>query len=311
MNLKQLQFVIHVAETCSFSRAAELSFATQPTLSNAISQLEDELGGRLFKRTTRSVELTPFGDMMLPRMQEILHSRDELLQAAHAFHNPSHQLLRIGFSPLVDMQRLNSVLIPFRKAHPEVSVFFKECFIEELTERSEKQQIDIQIRPGNQLAEGENGCLFYQDNLFYLPALDDPQSFNRVAFELSELPATPVILTGGGCGLNAALDEIFTQRQAQYSTYPGQAMSYQVIEDWAALGIGAGILPAAKISKDYKEKYPLFLTKGQPAWFDFQWAWSREGSVPAHIESFIRYITQASLTLEGHKNPRNKSTKTV
>ncbi|PVV15385.1 MAG: LysR family transcriptional regulator, partial [gamma proteobacterium symbiont of Ctena orbiculata] len=53
MNLKQLQFAAHVAETHSFSRAAELSFATQPTLSNAISQLEDELGGRLFNRTTR------------------------------------------------------------------------------------------------------------------------------------------------------------------------------------------------------------------------------------------------------------------
>jgi len=90
MNLKQLQFVIHVAETCSFSRAAELSFATQPTLSNSISQLEDELGGRLFKRTTRSVELTPFGEAMLPRIKETLHSRDELLQAAHAFHNPVH-----------------------------------------------------------------------------------------------------------------------------------------------------------------------------------------------------------------------------
>jgi len=209
------------------------------------------------------------------------------------------------------MQRLNSVLIPFRQAHPEVSVFFKECFIEELAERSEKQQIDIQIRPGNQLAEGESGCLFYQDNLFYLPALDDPQSLNRVAFELSDLPEAPVILTGGGCGLNAALDELFTQHQTPYTSYPGQAMSYQVIEDWASLGIGAGILPGAKISKNYKEKYPLFLTKHQPAWFDFQWAWPREASVPAHIESFIEYISQASITLDGHANPRNKSTVTV
>ena len=46
MNLKQLQFAVYVAETRSFSRAAKLSFATQPTLSNAISLLEEELGGK-------------------------------------------------------------------------------------------------------------------------------------------------------------------------------------------------------------------------------------------------------------------------
>ncbi|MBL3590227.1 MAG: LysR family transcriptional regulator [gamma proteobacterium endosymbiont of Lamellibrachia anaximandri] len=111
MNLKQLQFAAHVAETHSFSRAAELSFATQPTISNAISQFEEELGGRLFNRTTRKVDLTPFGEYILPRITEVLQSRDELVKAAESYHNPTHKILRIGFSPLVDMQRLDQVLV--------------------------------------------------------------------------------------------------------------------------------------------------------------------------------------------------------
>lgn len=61
MNLSQLRFAQAVAELQSFSRAAEHCHVTQPSLSNGIAQLENELGGKLFERTTRSVHLTPFG----------------------------------------------------------------------------------------------------------------------------------------------------------------------------------------------------------------------------------------------------------
>ncbi|WP_353573394.1 LysR family transcriptional regulator, partial [Candidatus Albibeggiatoa sp. nov. BB20] len=112
MNLKQLLFAQSVAETCSFSQAAEMCHATQPTLSNSISQLEDELGGKLFVRTTRKVDLTVFGEYMLPFIRAVLDDKNELQQAAQAYHNPEHKLLRIGLSPLIDMKLLNHVLIP-------------------------------------------------------------------------------------------------------------------------------------------------------------------------------------------------------
>jgi len=290
MNLKQLQFVVHVAETRSFSRAAELSFATQPTLSNGISQLEEELGGRLFNRTTRKVELTAFGEYILPRLKEVLQSRDELLKAAESYHNPSHKLLRIGFSPLVDMQRLNQVLTPFRQSHPDVTLFFKECFIDDLSERMKREQIDIQIIPAAEPREGESSCRFYQDNLYYLPALDDPKTQNRLAFEVADLPVTPIILTGGGCGLNDALGDLLKSHNTTLHAYPGQAMSYKVIEDWASLGIGAGILPKAKISSDNKAIYPLFIRKDEPASFSFDWVWRSDQDAPEHITAFLEYI---------------------
>ncbi|MCG8426255.1 MAG: LysR family transcriptional regulator [Chromatiales bacterium] len=297
MNLKQLQFVAHVAKTHSFSRAAELSFATQPTLSNAISQLEEELGGRLFNRTTRKVELTPFGEYILPQILEVLQSRDELLKSAESYHNPAHKILRIGFSPLVDMQRLNQVLAPFRQAYPEITLFFKECFIDDLSTRLSKEQIDIQIVPSSETQEGEASCRFYQDNLYYLPALDDEHAANRLAFKISDLPQTPIILTGGGCGLNNALTELLKSQGVTLQPYPGQAMTYKVIEDWASLGIGAGILPKAKISPDNKAVYPLFIKKNQPAYFSYEWIWRSDRAIPEHIATFLDYIQTTVPTL--------------
>ena len=290
MNLKQLQFVVNVAETSSFSRAAELSFATQPTLSNAISQLEEELGGRLFNRTTRKVELTSFGEYMLPRIQEVLHNRDELVKAAESYHNPSHKILRIGFSPLVDMQRLDQVLAPFRQAHPDVTLFFKECFIDDLSRRLSREQIDIQIVPENEGSDGESSCVFYRDNLYYLPALNDEPAASRLSFEIADLPTTPIILTGGGCGLNDALANMMKAQGVKLNPYAGQAMTYKVIEDSASLGIGAGILPSAKISLDNRSLYPLFVKQNEPAAFSYHWIWHVERAVPEHVEAFIEYI---------------------
>lgn len=289
MNLKQLQFVAHVAQTRSFSRAAELSFATQPTLSNAISQLEEELGGRLFHRTTRKVDLTPFGEHMLPKILDLLQNKEELYRAAESFHNPSHKLLRIGFSPLVDMQRLDQVLAPFREVHPEITLFFKECFIDDLAERLQKQQIDVQITAAISDETDENSCIFYTDPLHYIPSRDEQPSTDRLAYTLKELPDAPIIMTGGGCGLNAALEALFNQNEAKLNAYPGQAISYQVIEDWASLGIGAGILPRGKVSRDNKHSFPLFTSRDNPAQFNFIWRWLDQPQ-PDHLATFTDYI---------------------
>ena len=76
MNLSQLRYVKAVAETGSFTLAAERCYVTQPTLSNGIAQLEQEFEERLFARTTRAVTLTPFGERMLPFIDKVLAARE-------------------------------------------------------------------------------------------------------------------------------------------------------------------------------------------------------------------------------------------
>src|SRR5215831_19378387 len=73
MNLSQLEFAAAVGEKKSFTAAARACHVTQPTLSNGIAQLEEELGGRLFVRTTRSVALTPLGNHLVPYIKEVLN----------------------------------------------------------------------------------------------------------------------------------------------------------------------------------------------------------------------------------------------
>src|SRR5256886_9439535 len=72
MELPQLRYFCAVAETGSFSRAAEQSHVSQPSLSQQILKLEDELGARLFDRLGRSVRLTELGKTFLPRAHAVL-----------------------------------------------------------------------------------------------------------------------------------------------------------------------------------------------------------------------------------------------
>ncbi|MEZ5841314.1 MAG: LysR family transcriptional regulator [Hyphomicrobiales bacterium] len=179
MNLRQLQFVIAIAETGSFSRAAEACHATQPTLSNAVSQLEEELGGRLFVRTTRHVEPTAFGGFILPYLRAVLDARDELRKAADTFHDPSHKLIRIGFSPLVDIRRIDAALQPFLKRRKDISVFYKECLLDDLGERLANDRLDIAIVPHGAADARFEHFSFYSDDLWLPAARRDAASVGR------------------------------------------------------------------------------------------------------------------------------------
>jgi len=88
MELHQLRYFCAVAETGSFSRAAEQSHVSQPSLSQQILKLEDELGARLFDRLGRSVRPTELGKTFLPRARAVLRELEAAIAEFIAIHNP-------------------------------------------------------------------------------------------------------------------------------------------------------------------------------------------------------------------------------
>ena len=88
MNFSQLKFLKATSELKSFSKAAQYCHVTQPTLSNGVSKIEQELGERIFDRTTRTVGLTKFGEMLLPTIVSILNLEEMIYLSAKEFSNP-------------------------------------------------------------------------------------------------------------------------------------------------------------------------------------------------------------------------------
>ena len=294
MNLNQLRFARAVAESGSFSRAAEACFVTQPTLSNAIVQLEEELGGRLFHRTTRSVSITPFGRHMLPLIEAVLEAQEELVHSAEAYHNPAHKLIRIGLSPLIDMPLLNRLLAPYREANPEVEIFYKQCFLDDMEMRIDQGAVEIALVPTRLARIGRENCKLYAEPLYFLPreheATPLPESGPQ---PLASHQGDAVILTNG-CGLSDAINDLYKAEGVELRPYPGQALSYRVVEEWAGLGIGAGILPRSKLSAENRAAHPIALNDNGDAvaHIHYEAQWLPEVLESPHVAAFIDHLRE-------------------
>ena len=311
MKLRQLQFFAAIVKTGSFSQAAEVCHATQPTLSNALAQLEKDLGGKLFSRTTRRVELSPFGRHMLPRLAAVLTAQHEAQSAAEAFRHPPRKLLRIGFSPLADMKLISLAVAPFLREHPQVEVFYKECLLGDLSDRLDSGAIDVAILPSAIVPSMFERRPFYSDPLYYLPVHGDNSSL-QMPLRVSDLPDVPIILTGGGCGLNETLKTLLESEKVAGKFYPGQAASYAVIRDWSWLGIGAAVLPQAKLDTELKRAKPLLRKSGDPAKLDFCWTFRRDARDQDHIGSFLDALQrQATSLAEGRQQDTVETSKEI
>lgn len=126
MELSHLRSLVAVAEERHFGRAAERLHITQPPLSRQIRRLEDELGVRLLRRTTRSVETTDAGAAFLAEARVVLAAVDRAAAVARSVHRGETGSLRIGaVTPAIDAF-LPSVVQSFRARHPEIGVAIVE-----------------------------------------------------------------------------------------------------------------------------------------------------------------------------------------
>lgn len=288
MNLSQLKYARAVAETLSFSRASEQCFVTQPTLSNAISQLETELGGSVFFRTTHRVGITPFGERVLPFVIAVLDAQSDLERTAKKLVEHEQKMIRVGFCPLVNTQLLMSILEPFRRANGPVEIVLKEGLIDDLEKRLSENKIDVLFVPRGIKVRHAERCEFYSEPLYFLSRESQIELPKIVT--VTEVADEVFTTAGEGCGLVFTLRDIFQSRGVEFKEYAGQALSYSVLEDWTSLGIGSTILPRSKISEGNKNARPLFIEGGVPATIIFDTVWNKRHSRGSQVKSFLRYF---------------------
>lgn len=145
MELHQLRYFCAVAETGSFSRAAEQSHISQPSLSQQILKLEDELGARLFDRLGRSVRLTDVGKTFLPRARSVLReleaARGDVVEQKDSLGGS----ISVGVIPTVAPYFLPPLLTSFSRKFPQVRLTVVEEITPILLDRLRAGTIDVAI----------------------------------------------------------------------------------------------------------------------------------------------------------------------
>ncbi len=199
LDLRALRYFVAVAEELHFGRAALRLHMTQPPLSQAIAQLEENLGHALFERNRRQVKLTPAGSALLPEARRLLASADELPRIVARAALGETGRLALAFVSTVDYSVLPPLLRRFRQRYPQVEIELREATSDvQLTELAE-QRIDAGLLilplPEKLQSSITSHTLLQEPLMLALPADFAPEMLDANATSLHTIAsALPLII---------------------------------------------------------------------------------------------------------------------
>jgi LysR family hydrogen peroxide-inducible transcriptional activator len=253
MELHQLRYFCAVAEAGSFSRAAEQSHISQPSLSQQILKLEDELGARLFDRLGRSVRLTDLGKTFLPRARTVLReleaAKGDVVEGKAFVGGP----ISVGVIPTVAPYFLPPRLTAFSRKYPQVQLTIIEEITPVLLDRLRAGAGDVAMLALPIRGHEFDAFPLLTERLF--AALPKKHKFSsRPSISLKDLRAEPfLLLRDGHCFRDtavAACDRARVHPQIVFES--GQFSS---LLSMVGAGMGISIVPEMAIEKKSQCRY--------------------------------------------------------
>ena len=212
MNLRDLQYLVALADHRHFGRAAAASFVSQPTLSTQVRKLEEELGVALVERAPRKVMLTPIGHEMAERARRVLAEVEQMREAARRTQDPEAGTVRLGIFPTLGPYLLPHVMPLVRARFPRLELLLVEEKSDILLERLHEGRLDAA--------------------LLALPLHDD---------QLERL----LLLEDGHCLRDQALDVCQLAGASEKSEF--RATSLETLRQMVAANVGVTLLPTLAV----------------------------------------------------------------
>lgn len=241
MELHQLRYAVAVARTGNFSRAAEQCHVSQPSLSQQIHKLEDELGERLFDRLSRQVRLTPVGRRFVDHAARVLEELDIALREARAEKELTRGRAVLGVLPTIAPYLLPEVISAFSQQFPGVEIVVHEDTTARLLNLAAAGEADLLLAslPIND-PRFEVRKLFTEELLLALPA-DHPLASKRT-ISTDDLERERFILMQEGHCLGDQILRFCTRRDfhPQVSCRSAQIETVQAL---VQAGLGISLIP--------------------------------------------------------------------
>ena len=253
MEIHQLRYFCAVAETSSFSRAAVRTHVSQPSLSQQILKLEDELGARLFDRLGRSVRLTELGKTFLPRARAVLRELEAAKGDVNERKNSIGGSICIGVIPTIAPYLLPPHLTIYTRQFPQARLAVVEEITPVLLERLRASSVDIAILAlpirGN---EFETFPLFTERLFAALPK--GHKLARHSSLSLKDLRAEPfLLLRDGHCFRDTAIAACGRARLTPQIIF--ESGQFSSILSMVGTGMGVSIIPEMAIDKRQACRY--------------------------------------------------------
>lgn len=245
MNLRDLKYIIAVADTHHFGQAADRCFVSQPTLSGQIKKLEDELGVAIFERTNRSVEITPVGETIVAHARLMMEQADVIQQLARAHQDPLAGPLRIGAIPTLSPYLMPLILLPLKRQHPQMKLVLSEELTDALLERLHNHEIDAALL-ATPIEEQEFSTLPLFEEPFWVAYPRKHPFYTKEKITLRDVSHENLLLLAEGhCLAKQAMDVChIKERQTQGEMADLRAASLETLIQLVGAGFGITLVPA-------------------------------------------------------------------
>jgi LysR family hydrogen peroxide-inducible transcriptional activator len=242
MEMHQLRYMVAVARTRNFSRAAEQCHISQPSLSQQIQKLEDELGERLFDRMKREARLTAHGEAFLHHAVAILAEVDAARREATDAKNLLSGTMAIGVLPTIAPYLLPVVMEEFTEKYPGVEIVIQEDTTAQLVKFLLACEIDLALAshpiedPRLEVRE-----LFTEELLLALPS-GHPFTRKRT-ISMAELEGEPfIVMKEGHCLGDQVLR--FCDRRDLRPSISFRSAQLETVQSLVCAGLGLSLIPA-------------------------------------------------------------------
>ncbi len=279
MNLRDLKYLVALADHKHFGRAAAACFISQPTLSTQIKKLEDELGVALVERAPRRVMFTPAGRDAAERARQIVAEVEQMKEAARRTQNPESGTVRLGIFPTLGPYLLPHVVSKIRKRFPNLELLL----IEEKTE-----VILHQLREGR-LDVGVLALPLHDDQVHIEPLFEEPfllavPESHRLArnkiMRIEDLAQESLLLLEDGhCLRDQALDVCHLAGAGEKNGF--RATSLETLRQMVAANVGMTLLPMLAVKPPVAPSQDLALIpfRAPPPSRRIAMAWRRSSAM--------------------------------
>ena len=267
MTITQLKYVLAVAEYQNFTKAAEKTFVTQPTLSMQIQKLEEELDIMIFDRGKKPIELTTVGKKIVEQARNIVNESERMQDVVDQEKGFIGGEFKLGIIPTIMPTLLPMFLRNFTNKYPKVHLKIEELTTSDIITKINDGHLDAAIAatPLNQEKINER-VLYFEPFVGYVPEnhrLNERKKLNREDLNLDDI----LLLEDGHCFRDGVVNICSSFKKNIDETFQLESGSFETLVKLSNEGLGMTLLPylhTLDIPKEQK-KYLKYFNEPSPA----------------------------------------------
>lgn len=292
MKLQQIQYALRVAEYKSFSKAANALSISQPTLTQQIGKLEEELGVTLFQRTTRSVIPTNAGLDFVTYGGKVLRATNDLIDVMSSYRHSEQGFLHIGIMPCVSLFQLTKVISDFSIANDELTVEVNQASSCELVLELLDRKMDVAFIDPQKLnlyMRRYLDCHLLKQEPICLAVPRDHRLASTRSVTFKDVQGESFLVHEYFESITDILRRLFLEQGLEYRV-AGQYMQVEEMLQNVAAGRGLAFLPASLYEKTPSESTCL-LPFSPSVYCNMALATAKERSPSLPLKGFVDYVT--------------------